>query len=250
MVIISVIKTTKHNQKTESKSPSNENEQKTNHEFNNFATHYHMLISKHIHVNKQIYFFSTKLLHKVLSQTVNRTNNNFFFSPFRFVFSPKKKTKNQYKINTSKTIAKMKQSQAQIHQSELEPTTLMHIFYSFIFVHSQAGEKENRSRKMKREMMFLKFWKTKTKSLPAVIKRECQMVGAYFDLESGVGFGDQIQIKIKSKGKTKQKHVQWRLFLKQYDVSKIQNRQNFFFSAVEKNENFDLNFNQNSKQKS
>lgn len=49
MVIISVIKTTKQNiTKTESKSPSNENEQKkTNHEFNNFATHYHMLISKH-----------------------------------------------------------------------------------------------------------------------------------------------------------------------------------------------------------
>lgn len=80
----------------------------------------------------------------------------------------------------------------------------MHIFYSFIFVYSQAGEKENRSRKMKREMMFLKLWKTKTKTLPAVVKRECQMAGAYFDLESGVGLGDQIQIQIKSKGKTKQ----------------------------------------------
>lgn len=80
----------------------------------------------------------------------------------------------------------------------------MHIFYSFIFVYSQAGGKENRSRKMKREMMFLKLWKTKTKTLPAVVKRECRMAGAYFDLESGVGFGDQIQIQIKSKGKTKQ----------------------------------------------
>lgn len=141
MVIISVIKTTKHNQKTESKSPSNENEQKTNHEFNNFATHYHMLISKHIHVNKQIYFFLPSYYIKSLVRQLTAQTTTFFFSPFRFVFSPKKKTKNQYKINTSKTIAKMKQSQAQIHQSELEPTTLMHIFYSFIFVYSQAGEK-------------------------------------------------------------------------------------------------------------
>lgn len=76
----------------------------------------------------------------------------------------------------------------------------MHIFYSFIFVYSQPGEKENRSRKMKREMMFLKLWKTKTKSLPAVVKRGCQMVGAYFDLESGVGF----EFKFKSNRKEKQ----------------------------------------------
>lgn len=80
----------------------------------------------------------------------------------------------------------------------------MHIFYSFIFVYSQAGEKENRYRKMKREMMFLKLWKTKTKTLPAVVKRGCQMVGAYFDLEIGVRFGNQIQNQFKSKEKTKQ----------------------------------------------
>lgn len=110
MVIISVIKTTKQNKtKTESKSPSYENEQKTNHEFNNFATHYHMLISKHIHVNKQILFFLPSYYIKSLVRQLTAQTTIFFLS-ISVRFFAEEKDKNQYKINTSKTIAKMKQS--------------------------------------------------------------------------------------------------------------------------------------------
>lgn len=39
------------------------------------------------------------------------------------------------------------------------------------------------------------------------MKRVCQMAGAYFDLENGAGFGDQIQIKSNRKEKQNKKQV-------------------------------------------
>lgn len=79
----------------------------------------------------------------------------------------------------------------------------MHIFYSFIFVYSQAGEKENRS-KDEAGNDVSEIVKNENKIIASCRETRVPMVGAYFDLESGVGFGDQIQIQIKSKGKTKQ----------------------------------------------
>lgn len=84
---------------------------KTNHEFNNFATHYHMLIRKHIHVNKQILFYlSSYYIKSFVRQLTAQTTNLFIFLSIsvRF-FAEDKDKKNQCKISKSKTIAKMKQ---------------------------------------------------------------------------------------------------------------------------------------------
>lgn len=70
MVIISVIK----NHQTKQKGNRKIHQVKTNHEFNNFATHYHMLISKH-HTRKQTnQFFFYSLLKRLSATWAGQTN--------------------------------------------------------------------------------------------------------------------------------------------------------------------------------
>lgn len=100
----------------------------------------------------------------------------------------------------------------------------MHIFYSFIFVFSSRGIKEKRTdrKPTKREMMFLTIMycenrkmKTKTKSLRYAscqnTHARVQMVGAYFDLESGgVRHGSNLGENFKNI----KNPLWWRLFPK------------------------------------
>lgn len=120
MVIISVIKTTNQNGKENKKNNGIERsikrkQAKTNHEFNNFATHYHMLISKHIHVNKQVLFFLPSYYIKSFVRQFTAQTTNFFFSlnfDSFFAEDKKKKTKakkpmqNQYKPKLSREYEK------------------------------------------------------------------------------------------------------------------------------------------------
>lgn len=73
----------------------------------------------------------------------------------------------------------------------------MHIFYSFIFVFSSRGKKDRSKDEAGNDVSEL--WKQKRNKTITSCQTRVQMVGAYFDLESGWGSA----IKLKSNQKAK-----------------------------------------------
>lgn len=149
---------------------------KTNHEFNNFATHYHMLIRKHIHVNKQILFYlSSYYIKSFVRQLTAQTTNLFiFFSQFRFVFSPKTKTK---KTNAKSVKAKLSRkwnklgTDPPIGIGTNDINAYILFVYFCILKQGKKGQIERWSGKWC--FWIVKTKKIKTKPLPAV-KHGCK----------------------------------------------------------------------------